>query len=108
MKILPVGAVLFRADRRTDGRTDMTKLIVTFPRFAKARKKDDDWDIRKTAMKRGRRKLRAPKSRTTGHSVICVLPLLNHTNDFDKIPYEHHASGGGGGTPKQYLSKFPT
>jgi len=30
MKILPVGAELFHADRRTDGQTDMMKLIVAF------------------------------------------------------------------------------
>ena len=35
MKILPVGAELFRAD----GRTDMTKLRVAFRNFAKASKK---------------------------------------------------------------------
>jgi len=30
MKICPVGAELLRGDRRTDGRTDMTMLIVAF------------------------------------------------------------------------------
>ena len=30
MKIRPVGAELFRADRRTDGWADMTKLLVAF------------------------------------------------------------------------------
>jgi len=34
MKIRPVEAELFHADRRTDGRTDMTKLIVAFLNFA--------------------------------------------------------------------------
>ena len=34
MKIRPVGAELFHADGRTDGRTDMTKLIVAFHNFA--------------------------------------------------------------------------
>ena len=42
MKICPVGAQLFRADRwkdgQTDGQTDITKLIVPFYRFAKAPK----------------------------------------------------------------------
>jgi len=35
MKIRPVGAELFHADGRTDGRTDMAKLVVIphFPRF---------------------------------------------------------------------------
>ena len=33
MKIRHVGAELFHADRRTDGRTDMTKLIVVFRNF---------------------------------------------------------------------------
>jgi len=28
MKILPVGTVLFHADRQIEGRTDMTKLLV--------------------------------------------------------------------------------
>jgi hypothetical protein len=35
MKIRPVGAELFS---RTDGRTDMTKLMVAFSNLAKARK----------------------------------------------------------------------
>jgi len=38
LKILPVGAELFHADRgtdeRTDGQTDMTKLIAAFRNFA--------------------------------------------------------------------------
>ena len=43
MKIRPVGAELFNADRQKDGRTDrqtdLTKLIVGFRNFAKAPKK---------------------------------------------------------------------
>ena len=38
IKICPVGAELIRADGRTDGRTDMTKLIVAFRNFANAPK----------------------------------------------------------------------
>ena len=38
MKTRPVGAALFHADRRTDRRTDMTKLIVDFRNFANAPK----------------------------------------------------------------------
>ena len=38
MKIRPVGAGLFRDDGRTDGRTDMTKLIVSFRNLANALK----------------------------------------------------------------------
>jgi hypothetical protein len=42
MKIRPVGAEVFHADSRTDGRTnrrtDMKKLIVVFRNFAKASK----------------------------------------------------------------------
>ena len=38
MNIHVVGAELFHADRGTDGRTDMTKLIVTFRSFANAPK----------------------------------------------------------------------
>ena len=38
MKIRPVGVELFNAGRRTDGRTDMTKLIVAFRKFASASK----------------------------------------------------------------------
>jgi hypothetical protein len=34
MKIRPVGAEFFHSDRRTDGRTDMTKLTVAFRNFA--------------------------------------------------------------------------
>jgi hypothetical protein len=44
MKIRPVGAELFHADRQTDGRTegqtDMTKLTVTFRNFANAPKNE--------------------------------------------------------------------
>ena len=39
MEIRSVGAELFRADRRTDGRTDMTKLKVAFRNFASAPKR---------------------------------------------------------------------
>jgi len=35
MKIRPVGSELFHADRRKDGRTEMTKLIVAFHNFRK-------------------------------------------------------------------------
>jgi len=46
MKICPVGANLFhanrRTDRRTDGRKDMTKLIVAFGNFADAPKMAND------------------------------------------------------------------
>ena len=38
MKIRPVGAELFNADRPMDGRTDMTKLAVAFSNFANAPK----------------------------------------------------------------------
>ena len=38
IKIRPVGAELFYADRRTEGQTDMTKLIVAFRNFANAPK----------------------------------------------------------------------
>jgi hypothetical protein len=38
MKIRPVGAKLLHAELRTDGRTDMTKLIVAFRYFPKASK----------------------------------------------------------------------
>ena len=36
MKIISVGAELFHEDTRTDGRTDMTKLIVAFRKFENA------------------------------------------------------------------------
>ena len=36
--ILRVGAELFHADRQTDGRTGVTKLIVAFRNFSNARK----------------------------------------------------------------------
>ena len=39
MKIHPVGAELFHAERRTGGRTDMTRLLVAFRNFANAPKK---------------------------------------------------------------------
>jgi len=37
MKIYPVGAELFHTDGRTDGPTDMTKLIVAFRNFCERR-----------------------------------------------------------------------
>ena len=39
MKLRPVEAELFHADKRTGGRTDMTKLIVAFRNSANAPKK---------------------------------------------------------------------
>jgi len=39
MKICPVRANMFHADRRTDGHIDMTKLIVAFRNSAKVIKK---------------------------------------------------------------------
>ena len=39
IKIRPVGAELFYADRQTDRQTDVTKLVVAFLNFAKALKK---------------------------------------------------------------------
>jgi len=38
MKIRPVGAALFRANKQTDGQTDMTRLMVAFGNFATAPK----------------------------------------------------------------------
>jgi hypothetical protein len=38
MKLLSVGAELFQEDGRTDGRTNMTKLVVPFRNFASAPK----------------------------------------------------------------------
>ena len=40
MKIRPVGAEMFNADERMDGRTDMTKLMVAFCNFSNASKND--------------------------------------------------------------------
>ena len=45
MKIRRVGAELLRADRWTDGCTDVTKLIVTFDNFANEPKKFCPYDI---------------------------------------------------------------
>ena len=39
IKILPLGAELFHADRQTDGQTETSKLIVAFCKFANAPKK---------------------------------------------------------------------
>ena len=44
IKIRPVGAELIHADRRTDGRTDMAKLIVAFRNFADTLKKNKQID----------------------------------------------------------------
>ena len=43
MKIRPVGAELFRAEGRTDGQRDMTKLLVTFRNFANAPNKHNHY-----------------------------------------------------------------
>jgi len=48
MKIRPVRAELFRGDRGTERRTDITKLIVTFRHFVdtpKNRRENDKFDI---------------------------------------------------------------
>ena len=42
MKIRPVGDELLHANRRTDGQTDTTKLIVAFSNFANAHEKKVD------------------------------------------------------------------
>ena len=36
IKVCPVGAELFHAERQTDRQTDMTKLLVAFRNFASA------------------------------------------------------------------------
>jgi hypothetical protein len=41
MKIRPVRAELFQTDGRTNGRTDLTKVIAAFRSFANARYKPD-------------------------------------------------------------------
>ena len=41
MKMRPVGAEFFHADRRTDGRTDTTKLMVASLDFANAPKNSE-------------------------------------------------------------------
>jgi len=48
VKILPVGAELLRADRRTDEQADMTKLIVGFHNFANAPNKTKLCAVHKT------------------------------------------------------------
>jgi hypothetical protein len=43
IEIRPVGAELFHADGGTDGRTDMTKLIVAFAILRTSLKGVEDW-----------------------------------------------------------------
>jgi len=43
MEIPPVGAEFFHPERRTNGRTDLTKLIFTSWQFCKCAKKWLDW-----------------------------------------------------------------
>jgi hypothetical protein len=43
MKIRLVGDELFHADRRKDGQTDMTKLIVAFGKYTKAPKNETNF-----------------------------------------------------------------
>ena len=45
MKTGPMGAESFHAHRQTDGRTDMKKVIITFPNFANASKNNEDRNI---------------------------------------------------------------
>jgi hypothetical protein len=45
MKIRPVNAELFHVDERTDGQTDMTKLIVTFCNFSNAPKNASAYNL---------------------------------------------------------------
>ena len=40
MKIRPVGAELFHAGGRTDGQTDMTKIVVAFRSFANVHRQE--------------------------------------------------------------------
>ena len=46
MKIRPLGAELVRAEGQTDGRVNMTKLIVAFRSFANAPRFATNWDVR--------------------------------------------------------------
>jgi len=48
MNIRQVGAELFRVERRTEGRTDMMKLIVAFRNFTNAPKSSGRHKIRRT------------------------------------------------------------
>jgi hypothetical protein len=43
MKIYPVGAELFHADKGTEGRTDMKKVVVAFGNFANTPKMPQMW-----------------------------------------------------------------
>jgi hypothetical protein len=54
MEIHPVMAALIHADRRTDGMTDMTKVIVAFNNYANAPKKLNN---KKTLLKSGQQLL---------------------------------------------------
>jgi hypothetical protein len=45
MKIRPVVAQFFHADRRTDGRTNMTKLVVAFRNFVNASENGPDKNV---------------------------------------------------------------
>jgi len=60
MKILVVGAELFHVDPRTDGRTDMSQLIVAFRSYA-------------TAPKRMRQLYTYMRSRSVSHSTATFI-----------------------------------
>jgi hypothetical protein len=59
MKIRPAGAELFHADGRTDGQTDMTKLVVAFRNIANAPKNVVEPDRMQMTIQYGARLLHA-------------------------------------------------
>ena len=83
MKIRPVGAELFHADRRTDGQTDMAKPIVAFHNFAKAPKMSRRRDMKKCVTGKVkenhlRREGKGGEEKDEKGALLCVLcPVLN-------------------------------
>jgi hypothetical protein len=68
MKISPVGAELFHANRRTDEQTDITKLIVAFRNFANAPKKHKVKEGTETSLQDN-----SSLKLDTGHRLLCEV-----------------------------------
>jgi formylmethanofuran dehydrogenase subunit E-like metal-binding protein len=77
MKIGPVGADLFHTDVRTDGETDMEKLIVAFrnianaPKIGRTRQATDNNTIRRMCFASW-----IPKARNTPSEYVTLIAFL--------------------------------
>jgi len=83
MKIRPVGAELFHADRQTDRQTDLTKRIVVLRSFSNAPRIDNVLTVIKEihcVLRNQNLYYRFPKTLPMG-------PILNHNNPVHTPPH---------------------